>query len=255
MAVQKKSKMKDNSGLIFGIRAIIEAIEAGKEVEKILIKRGLQNELYGELKQLIKLHKLPTQQVPIEKLNRVTRKNHQGCIAYISPIEFQNAEETIISLFEQGKTPLLLLLDRVTDVRNFGAICRTAECAGVDAIIIPSRGSAQINADTVKASAGAVMRLPICRCENLKDILEFIANSGIQIHGASEKASDTIYSADFTTPTAFIMGSEEDGISPEYLKRCTNTCKIPLMGEIASLNVGAATSVVLFEAVRQRTVS
>jgi len=242
-------------GMIFGIRAIIEAIEAGKEIDKILIKKGLKNELFGELSDLIKLRNLPTQQVPIEKLNRVTRKNHQGCIAFISPIEYQDAEEIVYRLFEEGKTPLVLVLDRVTDVRNFGAICRTAECAGVDAIIIPARGSAQINADMVKTSAGAILRVPICRSMNLKLTLQMLANSGITLIGGTEKAQASIYDADLSIPAAIIMGSEEDGISPEYLKMCNSTCQIPLQGEIASLNVGSATAVVLFEAVRQRILS
>lgn len=250
--LKNEAHMKEIDGMIFGIRAIIEAINAGKEVEKVLIKRGLQSELYGELKKLIKDHNLPVQEVPGEKLDRVTRKNHQGCIAFISPVEFQNAEEIVYSLFEKGKVPLLLIADRVTDVRNFGAICRTAECAGVDAVIIPARGSAQLNADAVKTSAGAIMRIPICRSMNLKDTLRMLSNSGVQLFAATEKATDVIYTGDFTVPTAIIVGSEEDGVSPEYLRLCDHSFQIPMMGDIASLNVGAAAAIMLFEVVRQR---
>jgi 23S rRNA (guanosine2251-2'-O)-methyltransferase len=197
-------------------------------------------------------HNVPFQAVPTEKLNRVTRKNHQGVISYISPISYHSIEDVLPSLYEAGKTPLLLILDRVTDVRNFGAIARTAECAGVDAIIIPSRGGALISADAVKTSTGALHKIPVCREDNLKTTIEFLTNSGVQIVGCTEKTDDLLYSVDLTLPTAIIMGSEENGISPEYLKRCDARAKIPMAGTIGSLNVSVSAGILLYEVIRQR---
>lgn len=246
---------KDNSDYIFGIRPTIEAIKSGKEVEKILIQTGINGELFSELNRLIRENKIPTQYVPVEKLNRITGKNHQGIIAFVSPIAFHSIENLVPTIFEAGKTPLLLILDRITDIRNFGAITRTAECAGVDAIIIPTRGSAQVNSDALKTSAGALFKIPVCREENLKNTIDFLKESGIQIIACTEKTDGYYYELDYNTPTAIIMGSEEDGISPEYLKKADYKGKIPLMGEIGSLNVSVACGVMLYEAVRQRQVN
>ena len=238
--------------LIFGIRAIIEAIKSGKEIDKIFIQNGLSGELAGELKGLIKKHKIVFQYVPVEKLNRLTRKNHQGVVCFVSPVAFHSIENILPSIFEKGKVPLLIILDRITDVRNFGAIARTAECGGADAIIIPSRGSAQVNADAVKTSAGALYKIPICKEHNLKDTIEYLKDSGVQIVACTEKASELYFNADLTIPTAIMLGSEEDGISEEYLKRANMNIKIPLSGTIESLNVSVANGIILFEAVRQR---
>ncbi|MDI1356186.1 MAG: 23S rRNA (guanosine(2251)-2'-O)-methyltransferase RlmB [bacterium] len=238
--------------LIFGMRAVIEALNAGKDIEKILLQKGLSNELYNQLRQALKGQTVPIQFVPPEKLKRVSDKNHQGVIAYLTEITYYNAEELLSQVFEKGKTPLLLILDRVTDVRNFGAIARSAECAGVDFIIIPSRGAAQINGDAIKTSAGALHRMKVCREDNLKTTIEQLKESGLQIVACHEKTDNLIYDADFTKPTAVIMGSEEDGISNEYLKRSDQQVKIPMTGKIASLNVSVATGIVLFEAVKQR---
>lgn len=244
--------MKANIDFIFGIRAVIEAIVSGKEIEKVLIKKGLDGELFRELFSLLREVEIPFQFVPIEKIDRISRKNHQGVIAFISPVSYQNIEMLLPGIFEQGKTPLVLILDRVSDVRNFGAICRSAECAGVDAVVIPSRGSAQINADAVKTSAGALHTLPVCRAMNLKNVIQFLKDSGLLIIAATEKADQFYFDIDLKNPTAIIMGSEDEGISPEYLKMCDEQVKIPLQGEIASLNVSAATSILLFDIVRQR---
>lgn len=238
--------------LIYGTRAVIEAIQAGKEPEKIFIQQNLSNALMSELKKLLKDHDIVFQLVPVEKLNRLTGKNHQGVVCFLSSIAYHSLEQVIPTVFESGKVPFFLILDRITDVRNFGAIARTAECAGVDAIIIPSRGAAIINADAVKTSAGALLKIKVCRENNLKLVIEFMKQSGIQVVACTEKTNDLIYAADFTAPTALIMGSEEDGVSTEYLKRCDKRVKIPMAGEIASLNVSVAAGIVLYEVIRQR---
>jgi len=237
---------------IFGIRAIIEAVNAGKTIDKLFIQKGLHNDLFAELWKLVRLKRINYKHVPLEKINRLTRKNHQGVFAFISPIDFHNIEDVVPSLYEQGKNPLILVLDRITDVRNFGAIARTAECAGVDAIIIPEQNAAAINADAIKTSAGALHKITVCRTWNLKLAIQFMKESGIQLVGCTEKTQDMMYKPDYTPPTAIIMGSEEDGVSPEFLKMCDARAKIPLAGKIASLNVSVATGVILYEAIRQR---
>lgn len=238
--------------IIFGTRAVIEAINAGKEIDKILIQKGLSNQLFNELRKAVQGKDIPFQFVPQEKLNRISSKNHQGVVAYIAEVTYYEVEEQLAQVFEKGKTPLVLVLDRVTDVRNFGAIARSAECAGVDFIVIPSRGAAQINADAVKTSAGALNRIPVCREENLKNTIEYLKESGLQIIACHEKTESYHFNADLTKPSAIIMGSEENGISNEYLKRSDVQVKIPMVGSIASLNVSVATGIILFEAVKQR---
>lgn len=242
----------EQDNLIFGTRAVIEAINAGKEIEKILLQKGLSNELYNQLRQALRGQTIPLQFVPPEKLKRITDKNHQGVIAYLTEITYYETEELLNRVFEKGKIPLVLILDRITDVRNFGAIARSAECAGVDFIIIPSRGAAQINGDAIKTSAGALHRIPVCREDNLKNTIEYLKESGLQVVACHEKTDKYIYDADFTQPSAVIMGSEENGISNEYIKRSDAQVKIPMPGHTASLNVSVATGIVLFEAVKQR---
>jgi 23S rRNA (guanosine2251-2'-O)-methyltransferase len=201
---------------------------------------------------LLKKNNIPYQYVPVEKLNRLTSKNHQGVVGYLSTVTYHKIQQILPTLFEEGKTPLLLILDRITDVRNFGAIARTAACSGVHAIIIPSKGAAQINADAIKTSAGALHTIPVCRENNLKDVIAFLRESGLQVISCTEKTKDVYYSHDYTLPVAIIMGSEEDGISSEYLKASDAHAMIPLMGDIGSLNVSVATGIILYEAVRQR---
>ena len=242
----------EEKNYIFGIRAIIEAVNAGKTIDKLFIQKGLHNDLFAELWKLVRLKRINYKHVPLEKINRLTRKNHQGVFAFISPIDFHNIEDVVPSLYEQGKNPLILVLDRITDVRNFGAIARTAECAGVDAIIIPEQNAAAINADAIKTSAGALHKITVCRTWNLKLAIQFMKESGIQLVSCTEKTQDMIYKPDYTPPTAIIIGSEEDGVSPEFLKMCDARAKIPLAGKIASLNVSVATGVILYEAIRQR---
>ena len=238
--------------LIFGTRAVIEAISAGKEIDKIIIQKGLSNQLYSELRKAIKDLDIPIQIVPPEKINRITSKNHQGVLAFVSQITYYEVEDLLADVFEKGKTPLVLILDRITDVRNFGAIARSADCAGVDFIVIPSRGAAQINADAVKTSAGALNRMKVCRVDNLKNSIEYLKESGLQIIACHEKTTSYHFNADLTKPSAIIMGSEENGISNEYLKRSDMQVKIPMVGNIASLKVSVATGIILFEAVKQR---
>lgn len=238
--------------LIYGINPVMEAIKAGKEIEKIFILNSMQQFKANEIKKIATEFNIPFQYVPKEKLNRYTRQNHQGLIAIASPVSYVDIETFLPGLYESGKTPFLLILDKVTDVRNIGSIARSAECAGVDAIILPSRGTALLNADAVKTSAGALTKLPISRNSNLKDTIRFLKESGLKIIAASEKVEKFYHESDYNGPVAIIMGSEEKGVSEEYLKLCDEIVKIPIIGEIESLNVSVATGIVLFEAVRQR---
>lgn len=244
--------MVNKESFLYGTRPVIEAIKAGKEIDKVFVQKGLRGDVYQELMDLIKEYNVPFQYVPIEKLNKLTMKNHQGVACFISIISYTPIENIIPMVFEKGETPLVLILDRITDVRNFGAIARTAECAGVDAIIIPSRGGAQINSDAIKTSAGALNNIPVCRSENLKQTIDYLRKSGLQIIAATEKAGDYHFKIDYTPPTAIIMGSEEDGISPEYLRLADYKVSIPIIGEIESLNVSVACGVLIYEAVKQR---
>ncbi|MDD3011982.1 MAG: 23S rRNA (guanosine(2251)-2'-O)-methyltransferase RlmB [Bacteroidales bacterium] len=243
----------NDSTLIFGTRPVIEAIEAGRPIERIFIKKGLQGETFFELNQLIRRYNLPFQMVPVEKLNRLTRKNHQGIVAIVSPIIYQKTEMLLPGWYEQGLNPLVLILDRITDVRNMGAVARTAECTGVNAILFPSKGSARINADAVKTSAGALNRIAVEKSDSLTQSLKYLKNSGLQIVACTEKSTLNYLDVDYTKPTAIIMGSEEDGISGQLLKQADVSVSIPLKGEIGSLNVSVAAGVILYEAVRQRS--
>ncbi|WP_405205400.1 23S rRNA (guanosine(2251)-2'-O)-methyltransferase RlmB [Aquimarina sp. LLG6339-5] len=241
-----------NESLIFGIRAIIEAINSGKTIDKLFIQKGLQGELAKDLMGLLKKQKINFSLVPIEKLNRLTRKNHQGVVAYIAPIEFHDLENLTLKVIESGETPLFLILDQLSDVRNFGAIIRTAECTGVHGIIIQKKGGAPVSADTVKTSAGAIFKIPICKVDHIKDAMFFLQASGIQIVAATEKASDKIYDINLSIPTAIVMGSEGKGISNSVLKIADYMAKLPMYGEIGSLNVSVACGVFLYESIRQR---
>lgn len=250
---QSKREQQDPNALVYGIRAVAEAIASGKEVDKLFIQQGLKNELFGELRKLITEHNIPFQYVPVEKINRLAgSRNHQGVAAFLSQVTYQHIDDILPGIFESGETPLLLILDRVTDVRNFGAIARTAACAGVHAIIIPSRGAAQVNADAIKTSAGALHSIPVCREHNLKDTIDYLKDSGLKIAACTEKTDTLLYDAPLEGPLAIIMGSEEDGISGEYLKRSDMLVKIPMTGPISSLNVSVAAGIVLFEAVRRK---
>lgn len=239
--------------IIFGIRACIEAIQSGKTLEKVYIQQNLQSNLFNELNNLIKELHISNSYVPIEKLNHLTKNaNHQGVVAKISPINFTDLETLLNEISLQKIIPLFLVLDQITDVRNFGAMIRTAECCGVNAIIIPNQGNAPLNADAIKTSAGAAFKVPICKVDHIKDALFLLQASAIQLVAATEKTNHTIYEVDFTKPTAIIMGSEDKGISNSVLKLVEIKAKLPLLGTIASLNVSVACGVFLYEAVRQR---
>ncbi|MDL2256765.1 23S rRNA (guanosine(2251)-2'-O)-methyltransferase RlmB [Bacteroidales bacterium OttesenSCG-928-I14] len=243
--------MKENE-MIFGTRAVIEAIQAGKEVDKILMRRDLQNDLSRELFNIVKTTNIPVQRVPQEKLDRLTRKNHQGVIAFISAVTYQTLEDIVPFLYEEGKVPLILLLDGITDVRNFGAIARTCECAGADAIVIPTHNSVSVNADAVKTSAGALMSLPVCKEQSITEAIKFLQNCGYKVFAATEKATQDYTASDFSVPTAIVMGGEDRGISMDNLRICDEMIKIPILGSIGSLNVSAAAAVLMYEVVRQR---
>ena len=238
---------------IFGIRAIIEAIESGSTINKIYLQKGLRGELFYELNKLIKTKSLTTSMVPVEKLNRLSKNNnHQGAVAQISPVEFYNLETLIEETLDNGTTPLFLLLDQLSDVRNFGAIIRTAECTGVNGIIIQKNGSAPVNAETIKTSAGAAFKIPICKVDHLKDALFILESSEIKTVAATEKTEDSLYDINLNQPLAIIMGSEHRGINPSILKMVDYKAKLPLLGDIASLNVSVACGAFLYETVRQR---
>ncbi|WP_405606831.1 23S rRNA (guanosine(2251)-2'-O)-methyltransferase RlmB [Polaribacter sp. Asnod1-A03] len=239
---------------IFGIRAIIEAIESGSTINKIYLQKGLRGNLFFELDKLIKTNKLTTSMVPVEKLDRLSKNNnHQGAVAQISPVEFFDLEELIEKTVKENKVPLFLLLDQLSDVRNFGAIIRTAECTGVNGIIIQKNGSAPVNAETIKTSAGAAFKMPICRVDHIKDALFLLQASDIKTVAATEKTEDSVYSINFNQPIAIIMGSEHRGVNPSILKMVDHKAKLPLLGEIASLNVSVACGAFLYETVRQRS--
>lgn len=241
-----------NSTQIYGIRAIMEAVNAQKEIDKVFLQRGLQGDLMRDLERLLRKNEINTVYVPIEKLNRLTKNNHQGAVAQISPIRYFSLEDIATKLERTDRPALILLLDQISDVRNFGAIIRTAECAGVDAIITQKKGAAPVTADTIKTSAGAAFKVPIVKVDHLKDAVFFLQSYGLKILAATEKTSRSIYDMDLTQPIGIVMGAEDRGISPSLIKTADESAKIPLMGEIESLNVSVACSIFLYEAVRQR---
>ena len=242
-----------SKNIIFGMRPVIEAINSGKQIEKVMLRQGLEGELFRELQSLIKQKDIQVQWVPVEKLNHVTKNMlHQGVVAWIANIEYADLESVLSEVIERGETPLVLLLDGVTDVRNFGAIARSAECAGVHAIVIPAKGGAPLNADAMKTSAGALNIIPVCRVPNLKSAIYVLKAANITIVGASEKADKNYYESDLKQAVAIIMGSEDAGITRSNLELCDELIKVPLKGTIESLNVSAAAAILLFESLRQR---
>lgn len=250
----RSSEIKHKSDtLIYGIRPVEEAVNAGKEIESVFINDKAKGERINLLKKLLKENNISWREVPYGKLNRLTRMNHQDVVCIISPIAYHPLHEAVASVFDRGEMPLILVLDHITDVRNFGAITRTAECAGVHAIVIPYRGAAQINSDAVKTSSGALNIIPVCREKNLFTAVDYLKESGLQIIACTEKAKEDYFKTDFSTPTAIILGSEEDGISKELLEKADRKVSIPLAGKIESLNVSVAAGIILFEAVRQKS--
>lgn len=238
--------------MIFGIRAVMEAVEAGKDIDKVLVKRELSGDLFMGLQGLLREYEIPMQKVPLERIDRITRKNHQGVIAFTSAVTYQKLENIVPLLYEEGKSPFILVLDGLTDVRNFGAIARTCEVAGVDAIVIPARGSVSVNADAIKTSAGALHSIPVCRENSLKEAIVYLKNSGIKVVAATEKAASYYTETDLSVPVAIVMGSEDTGVAPEHLRICDELVRIPQSGTIQSLNVSVAAGVLIYEVVRQR---
>lgn len=242
----------EKSDYIFGLRAIIEAIESGKDIDKILLKKDINGDLARELLGKAKEYGVLVRRVPQEKLNRITMKNHQGAIAILAAVPYHRLDHMIPILYEEGKNPLMVVLDGVTDIRNFGAIARTACCAGADAIVIPSHDSVSITADAIKTSAGALFHIPVCREKNTLDAVRQLKDNGYKIVAATEKGARNYTETDFTVPVAIVMGAEETGISDEVIRLADDLAAIPIKGDISSLNVSVAAGIMIYEAIRQR---
>jgi 23S rRNA (guanosine2251-2'-O)-methyltransferase len=244
--------MQKETDCIFGLRPIIEAIKAGKQIDRLLIKQGLQGPLYQELMTEVKTHSINYQIVPLERIELVTRKNHQGVLAWLALIEFQHVANLLPGIYEKGEDPLIIALDGVSDVRNFGAIVRSAECLGAHAVVIPEKGSARITGDAIKTSAGALHTLPVCREKSIVRTIEFLKESGLKIICADEKRGDYAERCDLKGPAVLIMGAEDKGISRELFGLSDVNVKIPMSGTIGSLNVSVASGILLYEIIRQR---
>jgi 23S rRNA (guanosine2251-2'-O)-methyltransferase len=242
---------KERTDLIFGVHAVIEALKAERSINKILIQKGIQKETFNELRDALKGQQFQLQFVPNQKLDSLTSGNHQGVIAFVTPIEYQEIESLVDQMLEAEKKPTILVLDRITDVRNFGAIARTAECEGVDAILIPSKGSALVTSDAMKASAGALNRIPVCKTDDLKNSLFYLQQSGLRLVACTEKSATPLYQVNLRGSVAIIMGSEENGITQDLINMSDIKAKIPMRGSISSLNVGVAAGMVLYEKLRQ----
>ncbi len=247
-----KHPKTDKQQLVCGMRPVIEAVSAGAKIDKVLIQSNLEGTLAQELKALVKSSGIPFQYVPLEKLNRMTDSNHQGVVAIIAPVEFHDFITLVDNLLDEGKNPYIVVLDHVTDVRNLGAIVRTAECSGVDAVVVPTHGSAQINEDAIKSSSGALLRVPVCRESNLKTVLNYAKQTGFMVCAATERGAVSYLKVDFTQPTLLLMGSEDKGISSELLKLADVHAKLPIRGEVKSLNVSVAAAIFMYEMLRQR---
>jgi len=238
--------------IVYGVHSVTEALQAGRDIDKVVIQNNVHGEWLPRIRKILNERDIPAQFLPAEAMNRLIKGNHQGVAAFLSPIQYQLIEDLLPAIYESGAVPLILVLDRITDVRNLGAVARTAECCGVHALIVPARGSAQINSDAIKTSSGALMNIPVVRSMNLKTTLNFLKDSGLQLVAATEKSDTPIWKVNFRNPAAIILGSEETGISPEYLKMCHSHAMIPMQGQLASLNVSVAAGMFLYEATRQR---
>ena len=242
----------EKTDYIFGIRAVMAHIEAGRSIDKVLVRRDFTGDLARELYAKIKEYDIVMQRVPVEKLNRITMKNHQGAIALLSPVEYQKLENLVPLFYEEGRNPLVVVLDGLTDTRNFGAIGRTAACAGVDAIVIPERNSVSVTPDAVKTSAGGLFHVPVCREKDILSAVRFLKDNGYHIVGATEKGASNYTCADYKVPVAIVMGSEDTGISDAVIRACDELAAIPIIGKIESLNVSVAAGIMIYEALRQR---
>lgn len=244
--------MIDKTQYIYGIHAVLEALEAGKDIDKIFLSKTLNEETSKDISARARQLRVPVQRVPVQKIDRITRRNHQGVLAMMAAVTYYRVEDLIPQLFDQGENPFLVVLDGVTDVRNFGAVARTCECAGVSAIVIPDRDSVSVNADAVKTSAGALNYLPVCREHNLVNAVKLLRDSGFKIVGTSDKSHISYTQSDYTGPVAIVLGAEDKGISPEIMKLCDTQVLIPEFGHINSLNVSVAGGIIIYEVVRQR---
>jgi 23S rRNA (guanosine2251-2'-O)-methyltransferase len=245
--------MQKETDYIFGLRPVIEAIKSGKQIDRLLIQHGLQGSLQQELMALVRNYKIEYQIVPDKRLDLITRRNHQGVVAWISVVEYQSISNLLPSLFENGEDPLIVALDRISDVRNFGAIVRTADCLGAHGIVIPRSGSARITADAVKTSAGALNSFPVCREKSLFSSIEYMKDSGLKVVSASEKSGEKVSDIPLNGPLVLIMGSEDRGISRELISLSDHQARIPMSGSIGSLNVSVAAGIILYEIARQRS--
>lgn len=242
----------EKSDYIFGIRAVIEAIESGKSIDKVLVRRDLGGDLARELTGVLRQYGILSQRVPADRLNRITMKNHQGVIALVSPVTYHRLDNLLPSLYEEGRNPFIIALDGLTDTRNFGAIGRTADCSGVDGIVIPERNSVSVTPDAVKTSAGGLFYVPVCRERDIVTAVRLLRDSGVKVVGATEKGAVDYTDIDYTGPVAVVMGSEDTGISDDVLRLCDELAAIPMLGNIGSLNVSVAAGVLMYEVVRQR---
>ena len=239
------------NNMIFGIHPLLEALEAGREIDKVMMRRGLRTEESARILALARERSVPVQFVPEERLGRLTQRQHQGVIAFISEIEYTPLEELVARVYEEGRAPFIVLLDGLTDVRNFGAIARTAECAGVDALVIPERGSVSVTADAVKTSAGALHRIPVCRVSSIAAAVGLLQSSGVRVVAASEKAEERYTETALQLPLGLVMGAEDHGVSTDVLRMADSITRIPQVGAIGSLNVSIAAGILIYEAVRQ----
>ena len=242
----------EKSDYIFGIRAVIEAIESGKSIDKVLVRRDLGGDLARELAGVLRQYGILSQRVPADRLNRITMKNHQGVIALVSPVTYHRLDNLLPSLYEEGRNPFIIALDGLTDTRNFGAIGRTADCSGVDGIVIPERNSVSVTPDAVKTSAGGLFYVPVCRERDIVTAVRLLRDSGVKVVGATEKGAVNYTDIDYTGPVAVVMGSEDTGISDDVLRLCDELAAIPILGKIGSLNVSVAAGILMYEAIRQR---
>lgn len=242
----------EKSDYIFGIRAVIEALQADKQIDKIYIRRDLQGDLVPQLFELLKGRRIVVQRVPAERLDRITRRNHQGVIAFAAAVTYHRLDHTVAAIYEEGRVPFVVLLDGLTDVRNFGAIVRTCECAGVDTVVIPERGSVSAGPDAMKTSAGALARVPVCRERTILGSVRFLKECGYTVVAVTEKSTSNYTQADYTVPVALVMGAEDTGISEDVLAECDCRVAIPMLGHIGSLNVSVAAGIAIYEVVRQR---
>lgn len=245
MEVKKKEEY-----LIYGLWPVVEAIKEGKEINKILIQKGLEGNAFSELRKTLKGSTIPLQMVPSQKMDKLVKAKHQGVIAIISPVKYRKLDELVPFLLNLKENPKILVLDHITDVRNFGAIARTAECTGYDAIVVPAKGAALVTPDAIRTSAGALFKIPVSKVDNLRDTLDYLSDNEISIYVCTEKTDTLIHDCDFEGPIAIVMGAEDKGVSKDLINRSHYQCKIPMQGEIASLNVAVAAGIIMYETVR-----